>query len=368
MRIDFLRVWIGEGILPSLSNRRVTATETMKRSLVVTLALALGGQAAGPLGAQDRPGEVRPLDPPAVPPPSLDSREVHAMSEALSRAIERGWESLHLLTRCPPSEELGSVEVFGSGVGIWDSSRQFVVPKDAIRRMLALLRDAGFAAMPAAPDGEGGSLEGPRLPRPGTEVTCQVSLELDGLEKTVVQLRKGGQSEDLRQLAGALLALSRGHAERGITPAGLADALARVASGELAPELLRLSVQRRPTPGQDGAGFVLAVRRQHAEARPFTPGGGFGEPRRVRLEAQEIRDLAGLLVRDRAPALPVNLWSDVYTDFEVSVMRWGRSIQARRFDGLKPDARGDQQKAFEHLLAGLLQLSHRVLKPGDGGG
>ena len=97
---------------------------------------------------------------------------------------------------------------------------------------------------------------GPRLPRPGTEVTCQISLELDGLEKTVVQLRKGDQSEDLRELAAALLAVSRGHAERGITPTGLADALAKVASGELAPELLSLSVQRKPMAGQEGRGLA----------------------------------------------------------------------------------------------------------------
>jgi hypothetical protein len=291
------------------------------------------------------------------------------MSAALSRAISDGWESLHLLIRCPPAGQPGSVEVFGSGVGIWDSSRQFGVPKDAIRRMLALLRDAGFAAMPSARDGEEGSAgQGPRLPRPGTEVACQVTLEVDGHEKTVVQLRKGDPSEDLRELAGALLALSRGPAEGGFTPAGLADALARVASGELAPELLRLSVQRKPAAGQSGSGFVLSVRRQHAEARPFTPGGGPGEPRRVRLDAQEVRDLASLLVQDRVPSLPVNLWSDVYTDVEVSVMRWGKSIQARRFDGLKPDAQGDRQKAFEHLVGVLLQLSRRVLNPDDGDG
>jgi len=331
-------------------------------TFLVTLALALGPQPT--LEAQDRPGELRPLDPPAVSHAPLDSREAQAMSEALSRAIERGWESLHLLTRCPPSARLDSVEVFGSGVGVWNSSRQFAMPADAIRRTLSLLRDAGFAAMPAAPRGERGSREeGPRLPRPGTEVTCQISLELDGLEKTVVQIRKGDQSEDLRELAAALLDLSRGHAERGITPTGLADALVKVASGELAPELLSLSVQRKPMAGQEGRGWLLAVRRQRAEVRPFTPGEGLGEARGASLDAPEIRALAELLTRDRLPTMPANLWSDVYTDLEVSVMRWGKSIQARRFDGLKPDALGQQQEAFDHLVGRLTQLSQRVLKP-----
>lgn len=335
-------------------------------TFLTTLALALC-PAGGSLGAQDRPGELRPLDPPAVAPAPLDSRESRAMSEALSRAIERGWESLHLLTRCPPSAQLDSVEIFGSGIGVWNSSRQFTIPADAIRRTLSLLSDAGFAAMPAAARGERVSREaGPRLPRPGTEVTCQISLELDGLEKTVVQLRKGDQSEDLRELAAALLAVSRGHAERGITPAGLADALAKVASGELAPELLSVSVQRKPMAGQEGRGWLLAVRRQHGEARRFTPGGGFGEARRASLEAQEIRTLAELLTRDRLPTMPANLWSDVYTDLEVSVMRWGKSIQARQFDGLKPEALGVQQRAFDHLVDRLDQLSDRILKQAAG--
>jgi hypothetical protein len=332
-------------------------------TLLVTLALALSRQAPGSLEAQERPGELRPLDPPAVPLGPLDSREAQAMSEALSRAIGRGWDSLHLVTRCPPSARLDSVEVFGSGVGVWNSSRQFEMPRETIRRILSLLRDAGFATMPSSPGGgQRSKEEGPTLPRPGTEVTCQISLELDGLEKTVVQLRKGEQSEDLRELAAALLALSRDHAQRGITPTGLADALARVASGELAPELLSVSAQRRPMAGQEGRGWLLAVRRQHAEARPFTPGEGFGEARQASLDAQEIRALAELLTRDGLPKMPRNLWSDVYTDLEVTVMRWGKSIQARQFDGLKPDALRDQQKAFDHIVDRLIQLSRRILE------
>jgi len=331
-------------------------------TFLMTLAVAPGGQATGPFDVQERPEELRPLDPPTVPLAPPDSREARAMSEALSRAIERGWESLHLMTRCPPSTGLDTLEVFGSGVAVWNGSRQFAMPADATRRILSLLRDAGFATMPSAPGGERRSKEhGPLLPRPGTEVTCQISLELDGLERTVVQLRKGEQSEDLRELAAALLAVSRGHAERGITPTGLADALARVASGELAPELLNLSAQRRPMAGQEGRGWLLAVRRQYAEARPFTPGEGVGEPRRERLDAQEIRALAELLTRDRLPTMPANLWSDVYTDLEVTVMRWGKSVQARRFDGLKPDALGDRQNAFDHLVDRLIQLSDRIL-------
>ena len=314
----------------------------------MTLALALRPEAAASFEAQDRP---KPVGTPA-----------EAMAQALSHAIDVGWKSLHLLTRCPPSTSLDSVEVFGSGVAVWNSSRQFEMPADTIRLLLTRLRDAGFATMPAAHGGKYGSPpDGRTPPRPATEVTCLISLELDGVEKEVVQLRKGDQSEDLRALAAALLELSRGHAERGITPTGFADALAKVASGALAPELFSLSLQRKPTAGQ-GRGWLLEIRRQHVEARPFAPDKGFGGLCRAPLDAQEIRSLAELLGRERLPTLPANLWSLAYTDLDVSVMRWGKSIQARQFDGLKPDALGDQQKAFDHLVDRLTQLTDRILQ------
>jgi hypothetical protein len=257
---------------------------------------------------------------------------------------------------------VGFGEVFGSGVAVWNSSRQFELPRETLRRILTRLRDAGFATMPAAHGGKHDPLQdGLRPPRPATEVTCLISLELDGVAKDVVQLRKGHQSEDLRELAKGVLELSRRHAERGITPTGLSDALEKVASGVLAPELLSLSLQRKPTAGQ-GRGFLLAIRRHYAEARPFVPGEGFGDPRRAFLDAQEIRSLAELLSRDRLPSLPANLWSLAYTDLEVSVMRWGKAIQARQFDGLNPGALGRQQKAFDHLVDRLAQLTDQVLQ------
>jgi hypothetical protein len=289
--------------------------------------------------------------------------QAEAMSAALPHAIEAGWKSLHLLTRCPPSAQLDSVEVFGSGVAVWNGSRQFELPAETIHRILVRLRDAGFATMPAAHGGRSSPLqEGPRPPRPATEVTCLISLELDGAEKEVVQLRKGSQSEELRLLAAALLDLARGHAERGITPTGLDDALAKLASGVLAPELFGLSLQKRPTSGP-GEGSLLVIRRQRAEARPLAPAGGWGAARSTLLDASEICSLAELLVRDRLPTMPANLWSEVYTDLDVSVMRWGKSIQARQFDGLEPDALGARQKAYDHLVGRLNELAERILQP-----
>ena len=84
---------------------------------------------------------------------------------------------------------------------------------------------------------------------------------------------------------------------------------------------------------------MLAVRRRNAEARPVASGGGFADARRTSLDATEIRALAEVLTRARVEAIHANLWSEAYTDFDISVMRWGKSVQARQFDGLTRDTR-----------------------------
>jgi hypothetical protein len=327
---------------------------------LIASAFSHGGPGVGLYGLEGPRRHVHPVDHPPPGSTLTDSRESEEFSEALARAAEGGWEGLHLLTRCPSSRRVEALEVFGSGVAVWNSARQFRLPAEEIRRILSVLKVAGFAVMPTAYGGEPASLkESPKVPRAGAEITCQISLELDGQLKTVVQLRKGEQSKELRDLAGAVLEISRSHAEQGISPTGLEDALARIASGELAPELLSLSVHRKPMAGQAGEGRHLSVRRQNGETRPVTDAAA-RELRRRHLEAEEVRALAGLLLRCGFPEMPANLWSEIYTDVDVSVMRWRKSIQARQFAGMGRAKGGAGQKGFDHLLEGLAELEKGI--------
>jgi len=331
----------------------------------IALALSVVAQGRASSDSQKPTQEIRPLDQPVARPERPETEEDRILAGALSRAIDSGWQSLHLVTRCPSSRQTDSLEVFGTGVAVWNSSRQFEMPAATIRQVLAVLKDAGFASMPAAFGGETEPVEeAPEVPRPGAEVTCQISVELDGHEKTVVQLREGDQSRRLADLATAVLDLARSHARQGVSPTGLQDALARLATGELAPQLLGLSVHLKTLDGDPGGGWMLAIRGQHAEARSFAAGAGYGEARRVLLDAEEIRTLARRLVRGGVAALPANLWAQTYTDLDVSVMRWRKSIQARQFDGMEPGDLGDQQKAFDALIEGVRELNLRIMKPG----
>jgi hypothetical protein len=335
---------------------------------LIASALSHWGPRIGAHGGEGPPRDVHPVDQSSPGSTLPDPREAEVFSEALERAAKGEWQGLHLLTRCPSSRRLDALEVFGSGVAVWNSARQFRLPVEEIRRILSVLKDAGFGAMPPAYGGEPGSLKhSPKVPKAGAEVTCQISLELDGEVKTVVQLRKGDQSREFRDLASAVLELSRSHAQHGVSPTGLEDALARVARGELAPELLSLSIQRKPMGGQRGEGRHLTLRRQTAETRPMTETAATTEVHRRQLAAEEVRSLAELLRRCDFAGMPANLWSETYTDLDVSVMRWRKSIQARQFAGMGPGDRGAQQKAFDLLLEGLTELEKGITKESPSG-
>jgi hypothetical protein len=304
---------------------------------------------------------IQPLDEAAETSSPPDPQAVAAMSGALTNAITAGWQDLHLVVRCPAPEQSDSLEVFGDGVGIWNMERQLSLPRGVLQEMLSTLQSYNFAAMPYAFGGEAKPLQRrTKTPPAGAEVACQIALELDGLSKTVIQMRKGEQSADLRNLAEQLLGLARPYAKEGLTASGLQDALDKVANGDFAPELFALSVQQKPMGGQKGEGWILSIRRMEAQARSLAA--GYGEPEAVTadLDSEMIQSLARLLHTSRVAEMPVNMWAEVYTDFGVGVMRWRKSIQARQFDGMRPEDLGEQQEAFDALIAELDKLYRQV--------
>jgi hypothetical protein len=327
---------------------------------VALLALSVAASQAPPL-AGPRQDATRPLDQsqPSHEPPS----DAEGLASALERAASGDTGSLYLLVRCPSGSRVESVEVFGSGVAVWSGSRQIGVEPALVRRIASTLMDAGFAAMPATYGGTPAALrDSPKVPRAGAEVVCQVSLELDGASKSVIQLRKGEQSAELRALAGAVLDLLRPHASSGFAPRNLASALQALGSGELAPELLGVSLHRRPSGA--GSASLLSVRRGRAETREH-PGTPRETARSLTLKTEELRALAGLLARVELEALPANLWADQYTELDVSVMRFRKSIQARRFDGMTKASHGARQQDFDRLRDGLVELERRVAREGS---
>lgn len=310
--------------------------------------------------------QARPVDQNPDIPRQPDPKEIHALRQALTQAVTEGWQDFHLQTRCPGPDDLDSLEVFGNGVGVWNMESQIRLPAATIRRMLSTLLAADFAAMPTSFGGKARPLtESPRMPPAGAEIACQISLDLDEVSKTVIQMRKGEQSTELQNLAGSLLDLARPYVDKGVTPNGLEDSLAKVANGELAPELLSLSVHRKPMGGQEGDGWLLVIRLGVVEVRSVSAKSDHEPPHRMELGAEQIRALAAFLNQKGLAAMPVNLWARIYTDLDAGVMRWRKSIQARQFDGMQPGDLGDRQEAFDALIAELESLRNRAIQEGS---
>jgi len=349
---------------------------TLWKTFAIVLAissLALIPKAQSQAGPQsgEEATPAHPVDQSIGAEDSVQVEEVEPIAAVLDNAVRNGWKSLRLQVLCPPSGRQESLEVLDNEVGLWNNSRQFEIPSGAIRLMLVALKEMDFAGMPSSFGGATAPLtESPKIPPPGggsgTEVICRIALHLDGAEKSAFQLRNGEQSEALRKLAATLLGLAEGYAEEGVTPADLDDGLAKLAGGELAPELLALSVHRKPLAGEEGEGWLLVLRRRVLESRTYAAG-GYGEARKLTLGPEEVQSLAGLLSRTGFALLPVNLWSPIYTDLDVSVMKWRKSVQARQFDGLGPKELGLDQEAFDQLMKQLVELNARAAKAGPSG-
>jgi hypothetical protein len=293
---------------------------------------------------------------------SPDSSVGHAgggLAVALERAIADGWGVLWVEAECRIEGRLPRAEVFGSGVGIWNDERQFLLPRQEVRALLVALRDAGFASMRPSYGGKedpvGEDAQPPRL-------TCRVSVSLDGISGQVVQLQGGRQSAELRRLAERILDSCRLKAAAGIGAVDLDDGLAKVASGVLAPEVLQVLVSRRPEgrPSAEPArGWTMRVAGGAVSMEKA------GEPGLVPLEARlddgEAVALARLLREGALAGLPINLYAEELTELVVRVLGHEKAVQARRFAGMSRDTHGDAQARFERVLKALDEWRQRWL-------
>jgi len=193
----------------------------------------------------------------------------------------------------------------------------------------------------------------------------RVTVDIDRIGKSVVQIEQGPQSEPLAILATEIITITERTSRGGMTVDNLADALSRLASGAIPPETIRLTVQRRddrPTPTERG--FLLRLRGREAVARPFTNGSGYGPPRRLILTDAEFAQLVGAL-READPAtLPENLYAPMYTDFRIEILGRSRDLQARTYGGVTPATHGARQVAFDALVERLRAFADRVIRDG----
>jgi hypothetical protein len=238
-----------------------------------------------------------------------------------------------------------TARIFGDGVGIWKREKQFRLTRAQVLDILRAIEKARFGAMPDQfgedEEARGNEKnEGPRL-------KGQLAVRAGAQRKSTLQLVDGEQSKAFARLV-----------ERIIGAASMRGALEMLAGGKLAPEVLEVTLQRRPDPkatADPAAAWTLRVAGLRASEEPG---------RSLALSEKEFHDLASLLSETDPSALPQSLYAASYTDFSIAILAYSRTIAARRFLGMTPDSNGEKQKAFDRLAAALEALHARVQREG----
>ena len=326
-------------------------------------------------GAGDVPAraESPPLNKSSAVPDGAGDSSARAVEEALDRALDEGWQQLHIRAECLTDAGADAVEILNGGVAIWNQEAQFELTREQLRLILQGFVSADFAHLqeqyggdqrtgPPGLDPDNRTDAGPTGKREGPpRIICLLSLGLDGVSRQAVQLQGGEQSENLRQLAEHVLGICRQPAQSGVMAADLADGLNKVAAGELAPESLQVLLHRKPA---NEEGWLLQIRGLTASTRRFVPGKGYEDPLALALDPAEFGKLAQRLADLRFGELPGNLYADDYTDLKVSVLNRRSKVQAMQFAGMTPTQHGEQQERFDLVYGALRALHESVLQGG----
>jgi len=248
-----------------------------------------------------------------------------------------------------------SARLFGNGVGIWNDRAQIRLSRPEILSIASALKEARFGAMPSQLGDESDKVR----------LRGKIVVSIAGKTKGVVQLANGEQSEALSALASRILRLAGERAGTGVTAASLAEALAKLSTGVLAPETLRLTALRRPErPDAGGRGWLLQLEGRQALARPVARG-GYGKQKRLELSDAEARSIFGALRESSPDSLPSNLYASDYTEVRIEVLQWSRDLLARPSPNVTPETHGDRQKVFDRIVERLTRLEDRVEKEGE---
>jgi hypothetical protein len=257
---------------------------------------------------------------------------------------------------CPDPQIVRELQLLPGGVAIWNRRTQLRVPPAVRSELLAEILRGGFFAL----EPRYGGREDPGRPEAALRVTCRVNIELDGLERSSVQLAEGRQSAELAALANALLDRVQPLVASGVTPDDLNDGLDRLTTGELVPELLWLRWVQLPLSSDEDPGAILRIVEGNVSRRPYTPGREIGEIEERSLEDEQIQALARELGRLDFQGLPVNLWFDPPMEIEIGILGHRKTVLARPFRNLESDRDEQAQARFERLLEGLRALESRL--------
>lgn len=250
------------------------------------------------------------------------------------------------------------VVVYGSGVGIWNQEKQFLLSPEEHKELLKRTLAAGLYEMPERP--RPGKEPRPAPDAPSAPVIIRaVSVKVGELERTVAQNDRVRTLPALEALVGELFGLCEKPASRGTGASSLTDGLAKIARGKLAIETLQLVLSIPPVaagakgPAEKG---VLVVLDGGTLTWTEQDAGRAGTAVPLPADVERLRDLAGTLAEAGIESFPVNLYRARYLDLNARALGHAKTIQARAFAGMDPAKHSAHQAALEKVIRAILAL------------
>ena len=266
-----------------------------------------------------------------------------AVKDALQTAAAEDPPAFSMDTSCVDDRGQRSLRLLRSGTSVWNRSVQIVVPPDARREYLAILKRADYATMAK-------SYGGPK--KGALRIRCEVSVDFGEVQKISVQLADGEQSPRILGLARAILDYTESLGLKPEPAASLSDALKKWVAGQLNADTLNLRILQLPkTKGRDG--LIVEVRNGEMLRRRYAPGRGVSNATYVPVDKPALLPVMNALIDADFEGLPANLMSNEPVEIEVSLLGHKKKVIARSFGRALPAESADAQGRFDRLLTTL---------------
>lgn len=263
------------------------------------------------------------------------SRMRAALDKAIADPTAR--RDLRIQTECHRDGRSETVRVYGTGVGIWGERTQFSVDNSQLTALLRAFARHNFLSLA---ESYGGRQRSPQHEFTQLlRVTCTVTLALPAGEWSVAQFEGGQQSAALKTLVSEIIERSEEPSRRGVTVSTVAEGLASVADGGLAPEALSVVAHFKP---RKGTGWLLEIRDGQVTAQQFEERTGYQPRKRLGPARDLVRALAGAFEKANITGLPSRLAQEDYLELRLQVLDKHVELLARPLAGQQPPTASQQ--------------------------
>lgn len=278
--------------------------------------------------------------------PMTQAKEGAGLEAALHRALTNPAEraAFRIEASGQLAQDLHFLTLYGRGVGFWNKERQFQLDPSQVKKSIRVILDHHLCRLPET---IGGEEEAPEIirgrPAPPHKrgdapryLLRTLTVTVGERSRTIVQEADVPEAKPLEKGLAELASLCRGPAAKGVTAHDLANGLALVASGKLAPEALILSVnapQLRSLKDNTGQGWILRIEHGRIVAQSQALGSGYLTIVDRPLEPREIQKLAKELLTAGVASLPAQVNTPGYLHLNLRVLGNAIQVMARTYAG-----------------------------------